>query len=532
MPEKILGIDIGGSGIKVVQVTRDFRTSQVSGYARARLPADADPSQVASTLADLIAEENLESDRYRVALGTHEAFLRRLRFPFSNQRKISQVIQFEMEPDLPLALAKVQVDFVITEARQAGSQGVLAAALPRIVLDPLLAALKEVNIEPEVVDLDGSGLTFIARELKAHLPERAVILDIGHHRTNLLYQHRGVDTYLRSLMTGCGYFSKKIAEVLGMSVDEGMERLFTIGIDQEATSPEHLAIREAMMDEIESLAREIEFSLTAAQVQERELWPELVILSGGGSLIEGLAAALEKALGVDVRCLSDLEELDLLGQFGDQFTAAPLFSVAASLALKGTSRRAGFNFQAEEVGSQNPLVKWRQQLSYALVACALVAFAWLGSVGVDIYTKKRRLTNLNQSVEAVFRRTLPEFKGSVQSSQYASIVTTKIKELGQSVALFGEEGGYHSAVELLRVISKAIPADLNVTISLLTVDNQRVRLSGQADGFNTVDGVKNRLTALDNFDKVTITGAKAAKDGEGVQFGLELNRPQLTGEGS
>ena len=146
MPEKILGIDIAGSGIKVVQVTRGFRTSQVSGYARASLPADADPSQVASSLADLIAEENLESDRYMVALGTHEAFLRRLSFPFSNQRKISQVIQFEMEPDLPLALDEVQVDFVTTESRQAGSQGVLAAALPKIVLEPLLAALKEVNI--------------------------------------------------------------------------------------------------------------------------------------------------------------------------------------------------------------------------------------------------------------------------------------------------------------------------------------------------------------------------------------------------
>jgi general secretion pathway protein L len=171
-------------------------------------------------------------------------------------------------------------------------------------------------------------------------------------------------------------------------------------------------------------------------------------------------------------------------------------------------------------------------LSYALVACALLAFVWLGSVGVDIYTKKRRLASLNQSVEEVFRRTVPEFKGSVQSSQYASIVKTKINDLGQSVALFGEEGGYHSAVELLRVISTAIPADLNVTISLLTIDNQRVRLSGQADAFNTVDSVKNRLTALDNFDGVTITGAKAAKDGKGVQFGLELDRHQLAGEES
>jgi len=40
------------------------------------------------------------------------------------------------------------------------------------------------------------------------------------------------------------------------------------------------------------------------------------------------------------------------------------------------------------------------------------------------------------------------------------------------------------------------------------------------------------LVALEDFEQVTITGAKAATDGQGVQFGLELLRRQLTGEGS
>ena len=531
MPETILGIDIGSSAIKVVQVTRGFRVNRKSGYASVELPADADVSQVANTLVDLIAEKNLESDRYLVALGAHEAFLRRLNFPFTARHKIAQVIGFEMEPGLPLSLDELQVDFVTTEPRQDGTQEVLAAAIPRTVLDPLLSALQEVGIEPEVVDLDSSGLTFIAQELQEQLPERVVILDIGRRKTNMLYQHRGVDTYLRSLMIGCGRLAEKVAEVLGVSVDEGMQLLFTLGLDEEEASSELDFAREAIGVEVESLAREVEISLMAAQVQDPELWPELILLTGGGSLIKGLAEALEKILGLRVTCLSELEELGLLNQFGERLTDAAPFAVAAGLAFKGAGRRVGFNFQAEEIRSQNPFVKWRRQLSYGLVACAVVAFAWLGSVGVDIYTKKKTLDRLEQSIEEVFRRTVPDFKGSVRTSQYPSIVKTKINELSQSVTLFGAEAGQYSTVELLRVVSEAIPKDLDVTISLLTVDSQRVRLSGRADGFNTVDGVKNRLTALDNFAGVTITGAKAATDGKGVQFGLELLRQQLSEEG-
>jgi general secretion pathway protein L len=283
---------------------------------------------------------------------------------------------------------------------------------------------------------------------------------------------------------------------------------------------------------LESLAREIELSLMAAKVQDREVRPELMLLSGGGSLIKGLPEALEKALGIRVRCLVDLENLGLLDQFAEHLTDVPVFSVAAGLAFKSTSRRMGFNFQAGEIQGQSPLIKWRHQLTYGVVACALVALVWLASTGIDIYTKKQKLERIDQSVEEVFRRTIPQFKGAVRPEQYASVVRSKIEELNQSVALFGAEARNNSSVELLRIISQAIPKDLDVTISLLTLDNERVRVSGRADGFNTVDGVKNRLATLEDFSQVTITGAKAATDGKGVQFGLELLRRQLAGEGS
>jgi general secretion pathway protein L len=528
MPEKILGIDIGSSRIKVVQVSRGLRATQMTGYGSVELPEDADPQQVATTLAGLISEENLESDRYLVALPTNETFLRRLSFPFSAPRKISQVIGFEIESGLPLPLDAVEVDFVKTDPRPDGTQGVLAAAFPKAGRDPLLSELQEVGIQPEVVDLDGSGLFFIAGQLKQELPEQFAILDIGHRKTNLLYQDLAKDTYLRSLNMGCDHMSRNIAEILGIPVDEAVKKVFPMDLDGEATSP----LQSALISEIESLAREIELSLMAAKVQDREVRPELILLSGGGSLVKGLPAVLEKALGIRVRCLVDMENLGLLDQFGEHRADVPVYAVAAGLAFKSTSRRVGFNFQAAEIQGQSPLIKWRRQLSYGVVACALVAFAWLASTGIDIYTKKQRLGRIDQSIEEVFRRTLPQFKGSIRPEQYASVVKNKIEELNKSVALFGADARNNSSVELLRIISQAIPKNLDVTVNLLTVDNERVRLSGRADGFNTVDGVKNRLVALEDFDQVTITGAKAATDGKGVQFGLELLRRQLAGEGS
>jgi general secretion pathway protein L len=87
-------------------------------------------------------------------------------------------------------------------------------------------------------------------------------------------------------------------------------------------------------------------------------------------------------------------------------------------------------------------------------------------------------------------------------------------------------------VDALRDLSQAISKDLDVNMQLLTMDNQRVRLSGRADGFNTVDAIKSRLEASDNFAKVTISGAKASADGKGVQFTLELLRQRVNPDAS
>jgi type IV pilus assembly protein PilM len=530
MAEKILGVDIGSRSLKAVQISHGFRSALVTGYASMDLPPDADPSGVAQGLEQLISSHALTSPRTRLALGTHHAFLRRLNFPFAAERKIQQVIRFELEPTLPVGLDAVLVDFIKTRRRPDGVQEVLTAALPRGVVEPLLDALHGVGIDPEVVDLDGGALRVVADELREQLPERAVILDIGHHKTTMLHWQHGRHCYLRALPFGCERLARTVAARLELPLADGLKRLFSPDPDGSPDATVSTRIRDALAGEIEVLAHQFAMSLQAAGVHERRADTDLVVLSGGGALIQGVRPHLEKTLELPVSCIGDLHGGGVFDQLEDQSRDAPVFAVAAGLALTGARRSSGFNFRGEEFRSKTLLSRWRQHLVYALVAGLLVAFSRLGSLGVDIYAKTTRLAQLNRRIEAVFHRALPEFQDTVQQAQYPSILHGRISQLSQSLSLLHGRGRFEPVVELLRRISQTIPPSLEITIEMLTVDEQHVRISGTAAAFNTVDAVQNRLADSGYFSSVTITGAKAASEGKEVQFTLEVLRPPLLGE--
>jgi type IV pilus assembly protein PilM len=521
--EKILGIDLGTSAIKAVQVSRTLKASHVTGYASARVPAGCEPAQAAQILKELIARHNLESDRYLLAVGTQEAFIRRVSFPFTSDRKIAQVISFDLEADLPLGIEDLAVDFVKREQLASGQQGVLAAALPKRFLTPLLTALREAGIEPTAVDLDGGALGAVVQELRGQEAERLVFLDLGQRKTTFLYWQNGRPAYLRALTVGCRRLAQTLAEALGLSPEAGLERLFIGGIDGAGKGPEPERARLALTREVEALAREIDLSLLAAQAEERQEKAELVVLTGGGSLIRGLAPTLEQALGMPVRSLVDLEPGGLLSQLGEGASEAAIYAVAGGLVLGRLNRRSGFNFQREGTTTFDFLRKWRRELTYAAVAASVIALTWLGSVGLETYVKKGYAARLEKGIDTVFHRALPEAKGGLQPAQYASTLKGRIKDISQAAAFLSETEQYPT-VELLRTVSEAVPKNLEITVTILTMEGPQVRLSGKADAFNTVDTLKNALEGSQHFAKVTITDAKAAADGKGVQFSMELQR--------
>src|SRR5260221_498451 len=115
MAHKILGIDLGVYSVKVAELEAGFRQSRLLGvYERRLLPLEQGESELqraARTLKGLIADERLEPEMCATSMGG-TAILRLVTVPFSDPKKIEQVIGFELESQIIGEIETLQVDSV------------------------------------------------------------------------------------------------------------------------------------------------------------------------------------------------------------------------------------------------------------------------------------------------------------------------------------------------------------------------------------------------------------------------------------
>lgn len=74
------------------------------------------------------------------------------------------------------------------------------------------------------------------------------------------------------------------------------------------------------------------------------------------------------------------------------------------------------------------------------------------------------------------------------------------------------------AGNILLELSVCIPATVDVQVDRLTLDKERMILSGSADNYNTIDQVKGFIEKSPFFKKVNIGSAVAGKGGNRVDF--------------
>ena len=95
-------------------------------------------------------------------------------------RKIRQVLPFELEPSLPVAIDNLLIDYQVND--RSDETELLAAAMHRDKFNETMAALAEVDIHPQLVVPGDFPLASVCLAHFDHLPDEALLLSIGNQR--------------------------------------------------------------------------------------------------------------------------------------------------------------------------------------------------------------------------------------------------------------------------------------------------------------------------------------------------------------
>ncbi len=544
MAHKILGIDLGAWSVKVAELEAGFRQSKLVGlYSRPLLPreeGETDLARAARTVAELIADEELEPEMCATTLGG-EATLRLVTLPFSDPKKIEQVLGYELESVIMGEVDGLVIDSVVASTTGT-STNVIAVAAPREMVQAVIDAMAAISAEPRVIG--AAALSYAALRGQAFDDAQPqMIVDIGHRHTHVCVVQAGRVLFARSIPRGGEDVTAAIADAFRMSPDDAErakhEQAFILPAGQVPELPSHRKVDQTVREGVRPVVRELRQTLSAYRAGGGAA-PERLLITGGGARLRGLVEHLEIELGLPSARL----ELDIASPFLDPELAQRLRArtdeeVSESLGLGLPAQALGLALAAAapvpQVNLRKGELAYRSDFSYlrgkaAYLAAAVMAILMFAAINAA--ASLRGLHKEADALEARLKRETVELFGEPRLDGKA--VSEELRA--------GPKGGGGppiptlTAYDVLDEISRHVPpADKGkLDVLELEIKPKKVYLKATAESAAQVDELASALEKVECFEKVEkgkISSVTATPSGESTvnekhelkQFTLTIN---------
>lgn len=484
MPRRIVSLDIGKADLKATVVEAGFRDFKVEAFHRT--PLNGSPENLVETLRDFVGEHAADADTILTALPADSVSWRTMHLPFRDTRKVAQTVPFELESNVPFGLDDVVVDYQVLSRTQNGTT-VLAALAPKAEVERHLELLKDAGVDPKIVDA-GPLAALNTLNLLADRPSTFAFIDGSQHAVTIALYREGSLVGVRSLTA---------TEAFGPPTNGN-------GSGPGSGAAHHLATN----------ARWTLLALNDGAAIDDGM---PCYVAGDAEWVAAVAGELAEALGVDVRRLGPLDNLDTAKQ-----AQATSFGSSLGLALREItpSDTVGVNFRRGEFVFHRSEQELRAGLRTAAILALVVVALTVGEMYARYKESQVRLAAIEEQIEQVFSATLPD-TGS--NGRPLDALQGEIDLLRQDVDMLDDvvPVANSTSVDLLRSISAAVPSEVRIDSDEYLMDTDAVRLTANADTFESVDSLKQKFTETGFFSSVEVKDATADRNG-GVNFRMEM----------
>jgi len=251
--KSFLAVDFGAANLKLAE----FELNEAGGlllrqYGFQSLGQEGTQeatreAAVGKGLHGLLAEIPHRSKNINICAPGFHTFSKFVKLPPVDTSKVTQIIQYEAQQNIPFPLEEVVWDYQILGATATGELEVLLVAIKSEIVEGLFKTAESAGLRLQLVDVSPAALCNAFRYNYGDLEGCTMLLDIGAKTSNLLFFEKG-SVYSRGINIGANSitqdFSKEArlsyAEAERLKIEEGFVSLG--GAYEEPESPTQAAI--------------------------------------------------------------------------------------------------------------------------------------------------------------------------------------------------------------------------------------------------------------------------------------------------
>ncbi|MEO7617429.1 MAG: type IV pilus assembly protein PilM [Candidatus Saccharibacteria bacterium] len=333
-----IGIDIGSSGIRIVQLKHMGSGNPVLvAYAKAALPAgiatsdsQIDQDQVSLAIANLLKEAKITATQAVTGINTADAFVTTLSTPQLNAGELAKAMRLQADQYIPMAIDQVKMDWnVIGQGKTPDQMKVLLVAAPNTVVNKYLAIIEKAGLQLAALEINSVAQT---RSLMPKTDLTTIILDLGQLSTELTIVDKQAPQLVRSVNIGGTTLVRAVSQALGLDDVQAEQFTKKFGLTQTKLEGQ---VAKAMKPSLDALVTEINNSIKYFMTENPTAKIEKMIVTGESITLPELTNYLANATGLPVELGNPWGNISYpAAQQQALMGEATSYAVAAGLALR------------------------------------------------------------------------------------------------------------------------------------------------------------------------------------------------------
>src|SRR5437016_247832 len=320
--KSFLAVDFGAGSLKLAE----FEVNEAGGlrlkqYGLKSLGAEGAQEStreatIQKALQAMLTEKGIKAKTVNVCAPGFHVFSKFVKLPPVDANKVTQIIQYEAQQNVPFPLAEVVWDYQILGSTPGGELEVLLVAIKADIVEGLFRVTEASGLHLQLCDVSPAALCNAFRFNYGDLEDCTMLLDIGAKTSNLLFFEKG-KVFSRSINLGANAITQDFANESKKKFDAAEQTKIAEGFVslggayEEPENPDQAAISKIARQFMTRLHIQVNQTMQFYRGQQGDSAPQRLFSSGGASIMPYTAQFFAEKLNIPVDYFNPLRNIQI-----------------------------------------------------------------------------------------------------------------------------------------------------------------------------------------------------------------------------